>query len=171
MTRRKSKRTRKPAAPKAAPVTTETQPMTEPAATPDASPVTESAAAPAHPFADAAALDALTLETGPVAGDPAAPAPPVRMSADQSIAETAGVLTVVMGPAFAILAPNWNLKDSEVTQLAQAYAVVIEKYFPGGAQGFGPELAAAMLTIGILAPRINKPRKLEPLTTEPDAKP
>ena len=75
---------------------------------------------------------------------------------------TGEVLRMVIGPAAAILAPNWNLSDAEVEQLSDAYAAVMDKYMPGGLGEFGPELGAALVTVAILAPRLNRPRKLPP---------
>lgn len=119
-----------------------------------------------HAFADEAALAGLQADAAtaasellppPVAGT--AGAQPVQ-SPEKSIAETTGVLVVLMTPAFAVLAPNWEITEEEVVKLAQTYAVVIEKYMPGGFGKYGPELAAAFVTVGIFSARVGKPRVL-----------
>lgn len=105
-----------------------------------------------------AEFDALAAEAGG--------APSVGAASGADDIPTAQVLEMVIGPAAQILAPNWALTETEVKQLSEAYALVIDKYFPGMAMG--PELSAALVTMVVLAPRIGKPRKSEP---EPEAEP
>ncbi len=108
---------------------------------------------PANPHADDAALAALEAEASAAALPEAAPA---------KESETAEVLALVMAPAFDVIAPNWNISKSEVKTLSEAYGAVIDKYFPDALNGFGVELTAVIMTLAIVAPRMHKPRKLEP---------
>lgn len=87
----------------------------------------------------------------PAPGEAPAPEPP-KMPTDQ-------VCEFVLTPLFGILCPNWNLQQSEIRHLSEAYAAVIDKYFPD--LDFGPELGALVVTVAILGPRMKTPRKLE----------
>ncbi len=125
------------------------------------------AAPPANPHADVDALDALSAEA--ISSDPAAIAEAEAAAEEMPTGE---VLAMVLGPAFDVLAPNWKISDSESRQLANAYGAVIDKYFPGALGNFGIELTAVVMTLAVIAPRMNKPRKLEPAKPEaakPDA--
>lgn len=58
----------------------------------------------------------------------------------------------------AIIAPAWEVSESEAGALAAAYVPLVEKYMPGGLR-FGPELQAIAVTMIVFGPRIGKPRK------------
>lgn len=107
-----------------------------------------------------AQLDADTTPADPNAPEPA-PAP--------EVIPTGEVLNMVLAPAFALLAPNWKITDSESRQLADVYGQVLDKWFPDLMSNVGPELAAALVTVAILGPRLGKPRKLEPPKAKPGA--
>ncbi len=70
------------------------------------------------------------------------------------------IIEHLAGPAFGLLAPGWNVQPAEIQALAEAYAGLLNKYFPGGASQMGPELGAAMVTVAIIGPRLKMPRKL-----------
>lgn len=106
--------------------------------------------------AEAAELlrEAESLETPP-------PTPEDQAETAAQVQETAQALVLVIGPAFQLLAPAWNVQDEEVKALADAYAALIEKYWPGGLQGFGVELNALLVTLAVFGPRLKMPRKVE----------
>lgn len=86
---------------------------------------------------------------------------------------TAEVLQAVIHPAFVLLAPNWNVQPEESAALAEAYAPVIDKYFPDAGSGMGPELMAVTVSLAVLGPRLAIPRKAqaqEVTVTEPEPK-
>lgn len=64
----------------------------------------------------------------------------------------------VLTPAFALLAPNWNIQPAEVAALSEAYGALAAKYLPEVGE-VGPEISAALVTVAILAPRVRLPRK------------
>lgn len=102
---------------------------------------------------------ALEAEAGSVpGGDPAAPA------GTGPDLPTKDVVAMALAPMFAILAPGWGVTQEEVGTLAEAYAPVIDKYFPDMAMG--PELTAVLATALVLGPRIGRPRKIEPPAEE-----
>ena len=74
--------------------------------------------------------------------------------------ETAELLAALFNPLFAVLAPNWEVQPAECEALAGAYATVIDKWFPDAASNTGPELAAALVTVAVIQPRIGKPRRV-----------
>ena len=102
-----------------------------------------------NPHIDADALSALEAEAsqamqpGAAAPEPAAPEVP-----------TSQVLEGLIGPAFAVLAPNWKVSHGEVKQLCFAYGLLIDKYFPDSVSKFGPEIMATTLTLAVIGPRI-----------------
>lgn len=68
---------------------------------------------------------------------------------------TAEVLRPLMRAGFDILAPKWKVSDEESSQLAMAYAAVLDKYFPDGVMGrWGAEFNAIILTVAIIGPRL-----------------
>lgn len=75
---------------------------------------------------------------------------------------TSEILAPVINMACAVLAPSWNIQPAEQQALAENYANVIDKYFPGGVGQFGPELSALLVTAAIITPRLGTPRKPEP---------
>ncbi len=105
---------------------------------------------------EAAALlsEAESLETPP-------PSPTEQAEQAAQAAETKQALVMVIGPAFSLLAPAWNVQDQEVDALSDAYAALIDKYWPGGLQGFGVEINALLITLAVFGPRLKMPRKLE----------
>jgi len=105
---------------------------------------------------EAAALlsEAETLETPP-------PTAAEQAEIAEQAAETKQALVMVIGPAFSLLAPAWNVQDQEVEALADAYAALLDKYWPGGLQGFGVEINALLITLAVFGPRLKMPRKIE----------
>lgn len=77
--------------------------------------------------------------------------------------ETKGLVSMILSPTLAIMAPNWKVTKQEQEALSEAYAAVLLKYFPQGPEQMGPEVAALALTFGIFVPRAvaGIPRKLE----------
>lgn len=59
------------------------------------------------------------------------------------------------------MAPAWNVSAAEVEQLADCYALLLDKYFPGGVGQVGPELGAALVTLAVIGPRWSLPRRIE----------
>lgn len=70
----------------------------------------------------------------------------VHMSARQAV-------QMVLGPACAILMPNWKISGEEVALLSEAYAAVLDKYFPDGIP-MGAEMGAVVVTLAVFAPRV-----------------
>lgn len=79
----------------------------------------------------------------------------------QGQAEYQELINGVLAPGLGLLAPNWNIQPQEVEALAQAYAPLLQKYFPDGPSQFGPEISAVMVTLAVFGPRYKLPRKLE----------
>lgn len=126
---------------------------------------TNAPAAPADsPLADSPALDQLELEAGAAADAGAGAAPP---SDATPAVPTAQLCTMVLGPLFAIFAPNWNVTASEVDQLGQVYGAVVDKYFPKGLGKYDKEIAAVVVTCAIVMPRAHKPPKIDKPKEEP----
>lgn len=83
---------------------------------------------------------------------------------------TGQLCAMVLGPLFAIFAPNWNVTGSEVQQLGEAYGKVIDKHFKEGLGKYGVEVTAVIVTCAIVAPRAHKPPKIEkPKESKPPA--
>lgn len=118
------------------------------------------------PLADTPALDALEVEASTFA-PPTGAAAPGDVAAQADAIPSGELCKMVLGPLFAIFAPNWNVTASEVDQLGNVYGAVLDKYFPGGLGEFGPEITACLITCAIVAPRAHKPRKIEPPKREP----
>lgn len=59
--------------------------------------------------------------------------------------------------------PNWQIQDAEKQGLAEGYADLIDKYWPGGIGQFGVELNALLMTAAIFGPRVAKgiPARIE----------
>lgn len=70
---------------------------------------------------------------------------------------TRDILAPLVGFCFATLAPAWEVSAAEQGQLVDAYAAVLDKWFPDGLD-FGPEVAAVLITAGIVMPRLHSPR-------------
>lgn len=79
----------------------------------------------------------------------------LRRSAD----EWGEIFVMVLGPAFSVLAPNWNIQTAEIKALADSYAPLLAKYFPD-VSDVGPEIGAAFCTIAVIGPRLAIPRKV-----------
>lgn len=107
----------------------------------------DASAAPEEMAALTAQAEAEAPETP---ADPNAPPPPPDVP-------TGEVLLMLYRPLAAIVAPNWKLQDSECKALADAHAMVIDKYFPDGLGAMGPEISAVLVTVAILGVRFNKP--------------
>ena len=73
----------------------------------------------------------------------------------------AEVLFPILQMGFGVVAPNWNVQDSEVQQLAECYGQLTDKYFPDGLGDYGVEISAVMVTAAIVLPRLKLPRKIE----------
>ncbi len=101
-------------------------------------------------------LDALTGQTGELDA--------ARKAGE---AEYNALLCGLLGPMFLIIAPGWNVQQSEVEMLAGAYSALLQKYFPDGPGNFGPELGAVAITIAVVGPRLRLARK--PKTEEKPA--
>jgi hypothetical protein len=97
------------------------------------------------------AAETFTPEAGQAVREPEAPEP-----------STAEILKPVLGMGFGILAPNWQVSDSEVEQLSECYGQLVDKYFPKGVGNYGLEINAIMLTGAIVLPRLKMPRKAAP---------
>lgn len=123
-------------------------------------------AAPANPHADLSALDALAGEAAAaaVAADQNAPV----AGAAEPVIPTEKLCEMLLAPCFMIFAPNWKVSEQEVQTLAGAYGAVLDKYFPDGLGDWAPEISAVLVTAMIVAPRMNKPRKVE--EKKPDAR-
>lgn len=80
--------------------------------------------------------------------------------APEAESETAELIAAVLEPAFAVLAPNWEVTGDECRMLAQAYGPLADKYFPD--LNLGVEVKAVLVTLVVFGPRLNKPRKVEP---------
>lgn len=100
-----------------------------------------------------AGLESLRAEIGtaPVTG-------PDQAAANTPSIDTKDQLSMLMGPMFGVLFPAWNLQPEEIDGLAEAYAKVADKWFPGGLN-LGVELEALMITAMIFGPRLKMPRK------------
>ncbi len=123
----------------------------------------------AHDRAELEALAAVQAES-----EVAAEAAAVAAAPAEPEISTAELLALPMQVAFSIAAPNWNITGTECQNMAEAWAPVIDKYMPGGLNRFGPEMAAAMVTLAILAPRVlaGKPaREPKPKPAPVDADP
>lgn len=83
----------------------------------------------------------------------------VDQESEKARNEIAEVMAMILGPGFEMLAPAWKVTKPEIDLLSEAYAALIEKYFPGGLTTFGVEINAALVTIAIIAPRMKMPRK------------
>ena len=113
-----------------------------------------------------AAGDAVALETAarvaaagmaePVLPPDGADVPPGPAPAALS---TVDVLAPLVGAAFRIVAPAWNVTDAEARELASAWAPVLDKYFPGGLL-LSVEFNAVIVTLALVGPKWGKPRTL-----------
>ena len=102
-------------------------------------------------------LKALEAETvADIAKDEAAAGDSLPVAIDE---EMRGLVGGVLGMGFAVLAPNWEVKQEEVEQLTEAYTALICKYCPDGLGDYGVEISAVMMTFAVVAPRIGKPRE------------
>lgn len=97
----------------------------------------------------AAALDGEFIAAG--AGESAG-----EETAAPSGPSTGKVISALLRPTFDLLAPAWQVSDTECDMLGEAYGTVIDKYFPDF--DLGPELAAVFVTFAVFGPRMRKPR-------------
>ncbi|MBE0471516.1 MAG: hypothetical protein IBX55_18645 [Methyloprofundus sp.] len=79
---------------------------------------------------------------------------------------TGDLIYPIIGFTLDLAAPNWEINETEKKALSDAYADLLDKYFPNVAGHFGIELSALLITTAIFAPRIGKPRILLPETDE-----
>lgn len=92
----------------------------------------------------------------PASEQPEAEAPHVEAEAEVS---TADVINELLAPTFDLLAPAWEIKLEERRALADAYGLVLDKYFPAGISKWGAELNAIAVTVMVFYPR----RGMDPL--------
>lgn len=99
-------------------------------------------------------LDALQGEAG---ADTRAPAE-IR----ESTGEWKELIVQLLIPTFQLMAPAWNVQESEIDALGEAYAAVLSKYCPEGLSRWGPELTAGLTTVAVFGPRMRAglPRKV-----------
>lgn len=71
---------------------------------------------------------------------------------------TAALIAPLVALFCNVVAPAWGINDTEQKTLADAYAAVVDKYFPDGVP-MGPEVGALMVTAAVFMPRIGKPMK------------
>lgn len=105
----------------------------------------------AEQAADLAALEAAANpeQGAPAPGPVPAPGPSTREMLAPLIAMVCGMIGAALPPA---------ITQPEVDALTDAYAALVDKYFPGGVS-LGPELAALMITAAVFAPRIAAQKK------------
>ncbi len=80
----------------------------------------------------------------------------------QTLPPTKDLIMPICDLATKALCPNWDIQPQEVDALAEAYAAVIDKYFPDAASHLGVELNALLITAAIFVPRLasgEPPRK------------
>lgn len=70
---------------------------------------------------------------------------------------TGQVLTMILIPTFAAVAPAWRVTDGECAVLGEAYGALADKYFPD--VDLGVEFAAVVATAIVFGPRLRKPRR------------
>lgn len=85
-----------------------------------------------------------------------------QASADQIAAEWAALIVGIGTPAAAILAPNWQIQPAELAALGQAWAPILQEYFPDGVGSMGPWPGAILATAMVVAPRLGLPRHAPP---------
>lgn len=122
--------------------------MTDPQTAPAWEQADESETASAEALADLAGVDA---DTGEAIEDRPAPVPTIP---------TAELVRPALDLVCASIAPAWEITKEEKAALSDAYAAVLDKYFPDGIAA-GPEVAAIIITAGVIGPRLGKPRKAE----------
>lgn len=72
---------------------------------------------------------------------------------DQAVAGMiAGALVVTFGLLAKQRGSHWAVDADTAQEVGTAYAIVIQKYFP--AFSGGPEFAAVMITVALIAPRV-----------------
>jgi len=104
----------------------------------------------------AAALEGELLGEG--VGAPGA-APGEAIDQAQAGPTNAELLTALLVPTFAIMAPAWRVTDAECAMLGEAYGAVMDKYFPDFS--LGVELTAVLATLAVFGPRVGRPMKQE----------
>lgn len=116
--------------------------------------------------AEAAALDAKALP--PPLDDSTA-----GQEQEQAAAvSTADMLLPIISVTFDMLCPAWKVTADEKKALAEAYAGVLDKYFPDGLP-LGVEINALLISVMVFGPRMGKPpRHIDAESTRvPDEKP
>lgn len=80
---------------------------------------------------------------------------PAEEPAGPHAVSNAEALAALLGVTFKFFTPAWNVSDDECAMLGQAYADVIEKYFPEF--NIGP-IGTALVVSGIVfGPRLGQP--------------
>lgn len=105
---------------------------------------------------NAAELAALALEAAALEPE-AEPQPGAQSQPETPDVSNADAIKMIVGPAFQIMAPRWQVAENEIEALAQAWGDVADKYLPEGLE-IGVELNAAIITLAILGPRLSQPR-------------
>ena len=99
--------------------------------------------------ADAALAAAPIVDVGIA---PAAPAIDPAREAAENRAALAGLLSITFNDAIAPrLGAHWALTESQAKSLGDAYATVLDKYFPNWSTG--PEVAAIVVSFAVFGPR------------------
>lgn len=97
-----------------------------------------------------------------------APAPDLEPDAPgEPKIPTADVLHLLLVPLAERVAPAWALTAAELRSLADAWGVVLDKYFPD--LNLGVELQAAIVTFAVFGPRWGTPRRPPAPEPAPDA--
>lgn len=132
----------------------ETQPAAAPAAAADA-PEAEGLAEDLQELQhEAAQIDASVSPAAAAAQQQQAAA------ANQQEAEWAALVVGLGAPVAQILAPNWQIQRAELEALGNAWAPILQQYFPDGPGSMGPWPGAILCTAMVVGPRIGVPRHL-----------
>ncbi|MDP3859010.1 MAG: hypothetical protein Q8Q73_14755 [Stagnimonas sp.] len=108
---------------------------------------------------DTELLDKLEQEA---AGAESPPPPP-----PEGEVSTGQLVGMILGPGFAILAPNWKVTDAEIDQLGKLYGALLDKYVPDLKTAYGLEISAVLVTAAVIGPRLMVPRHAEPKKDAP----
>ena len=108
--------------------------------------------------------EALNVSISELETEAAVPGVPVSsevMQVNQSnIDEWKGIITILLGAGFGVIAPGWGVTKGEVDSLSEAYAPLMDKYCPDLSQ-FGLEIGAVLVTAAVFAPRVGMARKID----------
>lgn len=79
-------------------------------------------------------------------------------AANQQEAEWAALVVGLGTPVAQILAPNWQIQRAELEALGNAWAPILQQYFPEGVGSMGPWPGAILCTAMVIGPRLQIPR-------------